>query len=83
VVPVPRRWHQLETSQPRPVTVLWPPAHAGGYTLIVDGVAAPAAADGETHLDFTPSRAVLHRRGTPLSKGVSACNSDCIPLFPV
>lgn len=40
------------------VTVLWPPAEAGGYSLIVDG---EARLDGDGHVIVTVVSAVLHR----------------------
>jgi hypothetical protein len=42
------------------VTLVWPPRDPGGYSLIVDGVARPAA-DAEAALRITPGHAVLHR----------------------
>ena len=39
------------------VSLVWPPADAGGYSLIADGV---AHVEGLT-LTFTPTSAVLHR----------------------
>jgi hypothetical protein len=42
------------------VTLVWPPREPGGYSLIVDGVALPAA-DAEAALRITPGHAVLHR----------------------
>ena len=42
------------------VTLVWPPAQRGGYTLIVDGTGQPAEADSA--LQIVPGRAVLHRK---------------------
>ena len=73
--------------QARPaVALVWPPADAADYSLIVDGQAALA---GEVLL-VTPTRAVLHR---PAPAGASAsvpgaaagaCGADCVavPLPP-
>jgi|SRR3954471_9348250 hypothetical protein len=51
------------------VSLLWPPATAGDYSLIVDG---DAAVDGST-VRITPTRAVRHR---PAPGG----GNDCQPL---
>lgn len=40
------------------VTVLWPSAEDGGYSLIVDG---EARTDGDEHIVVTVTSAVLHR----------------------
>lgn len=59
------------------VTVIWPPAEPGGYTLIVDGHADVS----NSGLTVTPSRAVLHRRATADSKATSPDGlHDCLPL---
>lgn len=72
------------------VTLLWPPAEAGGYSLIVDGeaVASPNEAGDGGHVTVTLSRAVLHRPATSASNGDAvaaaddaACGSDCVPLL--
>ena len=41
------------------VTLVWPPAQRGGYSLIVDGKGE--AADTDTPLRVVPIRAVLHK----------------------
>ena len=51
------------------VSLLWPPASPGDYSLIVDG---DAAVDGST-VRITPTRAVRHR---PAPGG----GNDCQPL---
>ncbi len=59
------------------VTVLWPPAEPGGYTLIVDGRAEVA----DRGLTVVPTRAVLHRRATSDSGATSPDGlHDCLPL---
>lgn len=60
------------------VALIWPPAEADGYTLIVDG---QAQADGDG-LRVRPTRAVLHRSGATQSPGVpeGTCGSDCVEL---
>ena len=69
----------LANAVERPsVTLLWPPADEGGYSLIVDGEAEAADDD----LLVSPSRAVLHRAGAapeqPSDSG--ACVSDCVEV---
>ncbi|MGH9047676.1 MAG: hypothetical protein ACRDVW_10240 [Acidimicrobiales bacterium] len=86
VVPAPSSWAGSATRGRRQVTLLWPPSTAGGYSLIVDGLAsdlecASASASASAALvAVAPTRAVLHRpgRGAP---GVSSCGSDCVPIF--
>jgi hypothetical protein len=56
------------TARPN-VSLLWPPARPGDYSLIVDG---HAAVDGST-VQITPERAVRHR---PAPGG----GSDCAPV---
>jgi hypothetical protein len=59
------------------VTVVWPPAEAGGYSLIVDG-RAEVSDDG---LKVVPTRAVMHRRATSDSAATSPDGlHDCLPL---
>jgi hypothetical protein len=58
------------------VTLLWPPATPGGYTLIVDGRAELTGDALRVH----PTRAVLHREATPNSPSTSSCGDDCVPL---
>ena len=59
------------------VTVIWPPAEPGGYTLIVDG-RAEVAGDGVT---VRPTKAILHRRATSESVATSPDGlHDCLPL---
>ncbi len=54
------------------VTLVWPPADRGGYTLIVDG-----RADGA---QIVPDRAVLHRKAQPGAATKPGCKDDCQPL---
>lgn len=59
------------------VTVIWPPADPGGYTLIVDGRAEVA----DDRLTVTPTKAILHRRATTESVATSPDGlHDCLPL---
>ncbi len=59
------------------VTLLWPPSEPGGYSLIVDGASqlADAADDGTATLRITPTRALLHRKGTLAAAGF---RHDCV-----
>jgi len=67
-------------ARPR-VTLLWPPAERGGYSLIVDAmvVATSGTGQGDNQVTVRPTRAVLHR---PASDPANAqpCGSDCVPL---
>jgi hypothetical protein len=54
------------------VTLVWPPAGRGGYTLIVDG-----RADGSR---IVPELAVLHRKAQPGAATKPGCKDDCHPL---
>jgi hypothetical protein len=68
------------------VTVLWPPADPGGYSLIVDGQAAAeanAAGDGG-RVTVEVTRAVLHRPAVGEAgeaEAAAGCGSDCVPLL--
>lgn len=64
----------------RDVTLLWPPAEPGGYSLIVDGEASVTAAGDETaRLGVEPTRALLHRDAAPDSPGAAkGCLHDCV-----
>ncbi len=70
----------LTNCEARPsVTLLWPPARPGGYSLIVDGTAARLG-DGVV---VSPDRAVLHRPAagsTEEEASGDACGSDCVEL---
>jgi hypothetical protein len=61
----------------RQVSLLWPPAEPGGYSLMADGAAGPGQAGT---LIVTVTRAVLHRRGPAPAGSTASCGSDCIPL---
>lgn len=81
VVPAPSSWSGSDAAGLRQVSLLWPPAAPGGYSLIIDGDADAVRQDGETFLALTPRKAVLHRRGTPAAGTTSSCGSDCMPLL--
>jgi hypothetical protein len=61
------------------VSLLWPPNEPGGYSLIVDGTAASAGADGR--ITLTPTRAVLHRPAPAPDPTKSGCSADCVPIL--
>ena len=56
------------------VTLLWPPRQPGGYALMVDGRAEPAA----DTLRVVPTKALLHRRAEPALAADSGCLHDCV-----
>ena len=62
------------------ISLCYPPVVEGGYSLIVDGV---AAVDDEATVRFSPTGAVLHR---PAAEGFTAstagCGNDCEPVGP-
>ncbi|MQY30854.1 pyridoxamine 5'-phosphate oxidase family protein [Nocardia aurantia] len=59
------------------VTLLWPPAAAAGYTLLVDGTAT--VTDGGIEIAIT--HAVLHRAADqPVIPTGDDCGSDCRPV---
>ena len=81
VVSAPSSWAGSEAGGHRQVSLLWPPAEPGGYSLIVDGRASTLDRDGETLLAVAISRAVLYRLGSSSAGDSSLCGSDCVPLF--
>ncbi len=64
------------------VSLLYPVRSDGDYSLIVDGTAAVATADGGQRLRVTPTRAVLHRPAPAPDPTASGCDADCVPLLP-
>jgi hypothetical protein len=67
--------HSQENAAERAgVTLVWPPAEPGGFSLLVDGA---ATVDGET-ITVAPTKAVLHRPA-PGPDGLRA-GSDCAPV---
>jgi hypothetical protein len=57
------------------VTLLWPPKHPDGYSLIVD--ASVTGTSGDT-VRAQPTRAVLHRPAVEPTE--TDCTADCIRL---
>jgi hypothetical protein len=66
------------SARPDGVSVIWPPAEAGGYSLIVDGHATA----GLEAVTVIPTKAVLHRPAAPAAGPApeGSCGSDCVPL---
>ena len=77
VGPVGGSTHRNATAH-RDVTLVWPPAERGGYTLIVDGKSQLTEADSE--LQIVPDRAVLHRKAAVGVATKPGCKDDCLPL---
>ena len=64
------------------VSLLWPPAEPGGYSLIVDATAAlEGAGEARPRARFVPTRAVLHRPAAEDKPAAPGCGADCVPLL--
>jgi len=64
------------------VSLVWAPAEAGGYSLIVDAtVTATALGDGDSSVTVRPTGAVLHRPAASPDATRPGCTSDCIPIM--
>jgi hypothetical protein len=60
------------------VSLFWPPAEAGGYALIVNGLAAgEQQVTGAVKAEITLTKSVLHRPGLRSDDSNSSCGSDC------
>lgn len=62
------------------VTLVWPPAEPGGYSLIVDGRATlsdVADAADAVRCEVVPTRALLHRNADSPS-AAKGCLHDCV-----
>lgn len=81
VVTAPSGWPGSEAGGLRQVSLVWPPAAPGGYSLIIDGTAGTVQQGDAAMLAVTPTKAVLHRRGAASVDTKSSCGSDCIPLL--
>lgn len=78
--PAPRGWPAADAAGHRTVSLVWPPAARGDYSLIVDGTATALDGGGTDLLRLSPAKAVLHRR-IPAPEGVtSQCGWDCVPI---
>ncbi|OBL08675.1 hypothetical protein A5646_12210 [Mycobacterium sp. 1245499.0] len=65
-------------AQRADVTLLWPPAEPGGYSLIVDGSAEVTDAGEQTaRLTVVPTRALLHRDAES-ADAARGCLHDCV-----
>jgi hypothetical protein len=62
------------------VCLHWPGTEAtDGYSLIVDGRAELEQREHDTVLRVTPTKAVLHKLGTP-GEQTTACGHDCVGI---
>lgn len=63
------------------LTLLWPAVEPDGYSLIVDGTGAVAAAgDVDPVVTVVPTRAVLHRPAPQPAAGSDGRRNDCVPI---
>lgn len=81
IVPAPSSWPGSEAGGLRQVSLVWPPAVPGGYSLIIDGSAESVRNEDASILAITPAKAVLHRPGVAAPDSGSTCGSDCVPLL--
>jgi len=73
----------LSNARSRPsISLLWPPASPGAYSLIVDATvtATRGTGRGDNAITARPTRAVLHRPAAA-EPAAGACGSDCAPVF--
>jgi hypothetical protein len=76
--------HTLANATARTgVSLLWPPAEPGGYSLIVDATvtAANGTGQGDNSITVQPTRAVLHRPAAGDAEPTTACGADCVPVL--
>lgn len=60
------------------VSLFWPPREAGGYAMIVNGVAAGRPRpDGITMAEIKLTKSVFHRAGPKPADSDGPCASDC------
>ena len=81
VVAAPGNWAGSQEAGHTAVTLLWPPADPGGYSLIVDGPATTIGTGPGQRLAVTPSRAVFHRPERVDRPG-APCGADCVQIIP-
>jgi hypothetical protein len=63
------------------VSLLWAPAEAGGYSLIVDGDGAVRGQGADARAEIRPTKGVMHRPAAgPPPEGAS-CSDDCKPVL--
>ena len=78
--PLGRRTARNGLARPK-VSLLWPPAEPGGYSLIVDGDIAVAGDPEEDPTGaVTATKAVLHRPAPVEGAEDAACGSDCLQI---
>ena len=62
------------------ISLCYPPVDDGGYSLIVDGV---AAVEDQATVRFSPTGAVLHRPAPEGFTGsITGCGNECEPVGP-
>jgi hypothetical protein len=59
------------------VSLFWPPAEPGGYSLIVNGVAADDRPRSQATTEMALTKAVLHRPGSKHDDNDVPCGADC------
>lgn len=65
------------TREPN-VSLFWPPKEAGGYAMIVNGIAIGASGStSPTRVEIALTKSVLHRAGPRPPDGDGPCASDC------
>jgi hypothetical protein len=64
------------SSEPH-VSLFWPPREPGGYTMILNGLAAGSSGAGVTTAEITLTKTVLHRAGPQPADSDGPCASDC------
>ncbi len=67
-------------SERRLVSLLWPPAERGGYSLIVDATASLEGAGEAQRARFVPTHGILHRPSAQDRPSAAGCSADCVPL---
>ncbi len=76
IAEVGRRTADNAAARPGAVSLVWPPAEVGGYSLIVDGVASVSGSS----VHVRASKGVLHRPA-PVGAGPAepgSCGNDCV-----
>lgn len=68
-------------AERRLVSLLWPPAERGGYSLIVDATASLEGAGEAQRARLVPTRGVLHRPAAQDRASAAGCSADCVPLL--
>lgn len=60
------------------VSLFWPPKHAGGYALVVNGHASGRReSGGNMKAEIVLTKSVLHRPGAKPADSDGPCSSDC------